>query len=171
MATHAMRNSNPAQSDPSWASLDTSIRLSALMLAAGERLFKLQQETFDDAFAQYSRYLSLPRTQSEADAMIEEWPGLLGASAQRFANATQVYFEIVTQMQVEMARCLSSGAGRAEQPQSGRSNSDSSSTTDRRRDAMVIQFPDRRVALAASVDALVGRAGMDKAGSNRHRAA
>jgi hypothetical protein len=144
------------------------------MLAAGERLLKLQRENIDAAFAEYSRYLCLPASQSDADAMIEDWPGQLEASALRFANTMQVYLEIITQAQIEMMRCLSDGLAASDALPRGGSRSIASRTPDRRHEATVIKFPDRRVALATVVDQLMGGGGTGlnvKAGSKGHRAA
>lgn len=158
MPTRSLRTTTEAHSEASPASADPTIYLCALMVAAGDRVLKLQQETSQQAFAANSKYLELPTDRDQAAAMAGRLPLVVQEHFQRFALATQVYVGILAQAQIEMTRYLFEQAMAQGSPLQWRPAGAPQNAPERRVRAAVINFPDRRVALAAAVSDLVARA-------------
>ena len=92
------------------ARLDTALRIAAIMAQASARLFKLQSEAANAAFAENSRHLTtLLSTLNTTDsaALVAEWSRLYQANAGRLLDVTRRCFDIVPQTQNELAKLVS----------------------------------------------------------------
>ena len=82
------------------ANIDTASRIAAILKEGTERLFKLQTEALNVAFAENSKSLN-------SAAALAEWPSLYQANVRRISEVTRGCFEIVSQTQAEIAPLMS----------------------------------------------------------------
>ena len=91
------------------ANLETALRIATVMAEANERLFKVQSEAANAAFAENSKHLkALLHTLNTKDsgALLEEWTSLYQANMRRVLDVTRSCFEIVPQTQAEIAQLV-----------------------------------------------------------------
>ncbi|MGZ5121021.1 MAG: phasin family protein [Burkholderiales bacterium] len=108
--------SNPNQSNPTQttvgdqqANLRTALSIATIMAEASQRLFKLQTEAANAAFAENSKHLTaLLKTLNTKDsgALLAEWTSLYQANMRRVLDVTRSCFEIVPQTQAEIAKLV-----------------------------------------------------------------
>jgi Phasin protein len=82
------------------ANIDTASRIAAILKEGTERLFKLQTEALNVAFAENSKSFN-------SAAALAEWPSLYQANVRRIWEVTRGCFEIVSQTQAEIAPLMS----------------------------------------------------------------
>src|SRR4051812_6984002 len=86
------------------ARLDTALRIAAIMAQASARLFKLQSEAANAAFAENSEHLTtLLSTLSATDsaALLAEWTRLYQANVGRLLDISRRCFDMVPETQNE----------------------------------------------------------------------
>jgi phasin family protein len=89
--------------------METALRIATVMAEANERLFKVQSEAANAAFAENSKHLKgLLNTWNTKDSgtLLEEWTNLYQANMRRVLDVTRSCFEIVPQTQAEIAKLV-----------------------------------------------------------------
>jgi hypothetical protein len=141
--------------DSASLSIDPLRRLSALILVANERLFKLQREVNAGVFAANAKACQLPAEHTAATVLMGRWPRLVDEHMQCVLNAGQTYVEILAQTHIEMALVFSDIVSADIRMNLGNQKPKQRIQVDKRVSATLIQFPDRRVAIGAAVSDLV----------------
>ena len=109
MSSHNQYSPTQKTGDGRQANLETALRIATVMAEANERLFKLQSEAANAAFAENSRHLkALLNTLNTKDsgALLAEWTNLYQANMRRVLDVTRSCFEIVPQTQAEIAKLV-----------------------------------------------------------------
>jgi len=88
------------------AQVDTALRIATIIAEANERLFKLQSDAANAAFADNSKHLKALLSTTDPKAALAEWASLYQANMRRVLDATRTCFEILPQTQTEMAKLL-----------------------------------------------------------------
>ena len=91
------------------AHVEAALRIAAIMAEASKRLFKVQSEAANAAFAESSnRLTTLLKTLNTQDsgALLTEWTSLYQANMRRLLDVTRSCFEIVPQTQAEISKVL-----------------------------------------------------------------
>ena len=109
-----MSSPNPSSPTPTTdvgrqANLETAVRIAAIMAEASSRLFKLQSEAANAAFAETSKHLSTllnTLTTRDSAALLAEWTSLYQGNMRRVLDVTRSCFEIVPQTQAEIAKLV-----------------------------------------------------------------
>jgi phasin family protein len=109
MSSHNQSSSTQKPGDDRQANFETALRIATVMAEANERLFKVQSEAANAAFAENSKHLkALLNTVNTKDsgALLTEWTGLYQANMHRGLDVTRRCFEIVPQTQAEIAKLV-----------------------------------------------------------------
>ena len=88
---------------------ETALRIAAVMAEANERLFKVQSQAANVAFAENSKHFkALLNTLNTKDSgtLLAEWTNLYQANMRRALDVTRSCFEIVPQTQAEIANLV-----------------------------------------------------------------
>src|SRR5664279_2646056 len=101
----------PAQTtgDGRQANFEMAVRIATVISEANARLFKVQSEAANAAFAENSKHLkALLNTVNTKDsgALLSEWTSLYQANMRRALDVTRSCFEIVPQTQAEVAKLV-----------------------------------------------------------------
>ncbi len=101
----------PAQkaSDHGQANFETAMRIATVLAEANERLFKVQSEAANTAFAENSKHLKAllnTLTTRDSGSLLAEWTNLYQANMRRVLDVTRSCFEIVPQTQAEIAKLV-----------------------------------------------------------------
>jgi hypothetical protein len=91
------------------ADVETALRIATVMAEANERLFKVQSEAANAAFAENSKHFkALLNTLNTKDsgALLTEWTNLYQANMRRILDVTRRCFEIVPQSDAEVAKIV-----------------------------------------------------------------
>ena len=91
------------------AHVETAQRIAAIMAEASERLFKIQSEAANAAFAESSKHLAtLLNTLNTRDtgALLAAWTSFYQANLRRVLDVTRSCFEILPQTQAEISKVL-----------------------------------------------------------------
>jgi phasin family protein len=86
--------------------MDTALRIAAIMTEANERLFRLQSEAVNAAFADNSKHIKALLNTTESPAALMQWPSLYQENAQKIVDVTRSWFEIASQTQAELSKLL-----------------------------------------------------------------
>src|SRR4030095_9261543 len=78
-------------------------RMAVVMAEANERLFKLQSDAANAAFAENAKYLKSMLTTKYPSALLAEWAALYQANVRRVLDVSRIGFEIVPETQAKMA--------------------------------------------------------------------
>jgi phasin family protein len=109
-------NSMHTTGDARQANLETALRIATVMAEANERLFKVQSEAANAAFAENSKHLkALLNTLNtkDAGALLAEWTTLYQVNMRRILDVTRTCFEIVPKTQAEIAKLVGEPFGSA----------------------------------------------------------
>ena len=109
MSSHNQNSPTHKTGDVKQANLETALRIATVMAEANERLFKVQSEAANVAFAENSKHLkALLNTMNTKDsgALLAEWTHLYQANMRRILDVTRSCFEIVPQTQAEIAKLV-----------------------------------------------------------------
>jgi phasin family protein len=109
MSNHKQSSATPNAVDGRHLNLETALRIATVIAEANERLFKIQTEAANVAFAENSKHLkALLNTANTKDsgALLAEWTNLYQASMRRGLDVTRSCFEIVPQTQAEIAKLV-----------------------------------------------------------------
>ena len=109
MSNHNQTSPPKHTGDGRNAHWETALRIAAVMAEANERLFKIQSQAANAAFAENSKHLkallTTPNTK-DSGTLLTEWTNLYQASMRRTLDVTRSCFEIVPQTQAEIANLV-----------------------------------------------------------------
>jgi len=91
------------------ADVETALRIATVMAEANERLFKVQSEAANAAFAENSKHFKAlldTLNTKDAGALLTEWTSLYQANMRRILDVTRKCFEIVPQSNAEVAKLV-----------------------------------------------------------------
>lgn len=88
------------------ANFETALRIATIMAEANERLFKLQSEAANAAFAENAKQLKALLSVKDSGTVVTEWAGRYQANMRRILEVTRTCFEIVPQTQAEMIKLV-----------------------------------------------------------------
>ena len=83
--------------------VDKAIRMAVVMAEANERLFKLQSDAANAAFAEHAKYLKSLLTTKDSSTLLAESAVLYQANVRRLLEVSRIGFETVPQTQAKMA--------------------------------------------------------------------
>lgn len=109
MPIHNQSSPGQKTGDGLQANFETALRIATVMAEANERLFRVQSEAANTAFAENSKHLrTLLMTLNAKDSgtLLQEWTSLYQANMRRALDVTRSCFEIVPQTQAEIAKLV-----------------------------------------------------------------
>ena len=109
MSSHNQRSPTQQPGDGQRANWETTLRIASVMANANERLFKLQSEAANAAFAENTKHLKAlldTRNTKDSSVLLAEWTNLYQANMRRILDVTRSCFEIVPQTQAEIANLV-----------------------------------------------------------------
>ena len=109
MSNHNRSSLAPRAGDGMQANFETALRIATVMAEANERLFKVQSEAANTAFAENSKHLrTLLNTLDSKDSgtLLQEWTSLYQANMRRALETTRSCFEIIPHTQAEIAKLV-----------------------------------------------------------------
>ena len=109
MPIHKQSSAVQKTGDGLQSNFETAIRIATVMAEANERLFKLQSEAANTAFAENSKHLRTLLTTlnaKDSGALLHEWSSLYQANMRRALDVTRSCFEIVPQTQAQIANLV-----------------------------------------------------------------
>jgi phasin family protein len=83
--------------------VDKALRMAVVMAEANERLFKLQSDAANAAFAEHANYLKSLLTTKDSSTLVAESAALYQANVRRVLEVSRIGFETVPQTQAKMA--------------------------------------------------------------------
>jgi phasin family protein len=109
MSDHKRSTPAPGAVDRPQLDFETALRLATIMADANERLFKIQSEAANAAFAENSKHLRAlldPANARDSNDLLAQWMDLYQANMRRALDVTRSCFEIVPQTQAEIAKLV-----------------------------------------------------------------
>ena len=109
MSSHNQYSPTPRTSDGRQVNLETALRIATVIAEANERLFRVQSEAANAAFAENSKHLKAllnPLNAKDSGVLLAEWTNLYQANIRRVMDVTRSCFEIVPQTQAEIAKLV-----------------------------------------------------------------
>ena len=106
MSTHTQHlpNANAfAGRDPN---VEKALRMAVVMAEANERLFKLQSDAANAAFAENAEHLKSLLATKDSGSLLTEWASLYQANMRRVLDVSRIGFEIVPETQAKMAAVM-----------------------------------------------------------------
>ena len=101
MSTHTLHV--PAAIATGDANVDKALRMAVVMAEANERLFKLQSDAANAAFAEHAKYLKSLLATKDSSTLLAESAALYQANVRRVLDVSRIGFEMVPQTQAKMA--------------------------------------------------------------------
>ncbi len=89
------------------AYLDAAVRMATVIADANQRLFKLQGDAASAALAENSKHFKTLLNAKDPAAALSEWADLYQANVRMAVDATRASFEIVPEIQAELAKLVS----------------------------------------------------------------
>lgn len=89
--------------------METAVRIAEIMAEASSRLFKVQSEAANQAFAESSRHVTTilsTLTTRDSAKLLAEWSSLYQGNMRRVLEVTRSCFEILPQAQTEIAKLV-----------------------------------------------------------------
>jgi phasin family protein len=86
--------------------VETTLRMAVVMAEATQRLFKLQSDAANAAFAENARHLNSLLTTKDPSSLLTEWASLYQANMRRILDVSRIGFEIVPETQAKMAAVM-----------------------------------------------------------------
>jgi len=106
MSSHTKNSSTQTTVDGGQANFETALRIATVIVEANQRLFKLQSEAANAAFAENSKHLMSSLSTMDSGALLGEWARLYEANTRRVLDVTRSCFEIMPQTQAEIASLI-----------------------------------------------------------------
>jgi phasin family protein len=103
MSIHTQHIPHPSAVAARDVNVDKVLRMAIVMAEANERLFKLQSDAANAAFAENAKYLKSLLTTKDSGALLADWATLYQANVRRVLEVSRIGFEIVPQTQAKMA--------------------------------------------------------------------
>ena len=88
------------------ANVEKTLRMAIVMAEANERLFKLQSDAANAAFAENAKHLKSLLTIKESGSLLTEWADLYQSNMRRVLDVSRIGFEIVPETQAKMAAVM-----------------------------------------------------------------
>ena len=88
------------------ANVEKTLRMAVIMAEANERLFKLQSDAANAAFAENAKHLKSLLATKDSGSLLTEWAGLYQANMRRVLDVSRIGFEIVPETQAKMAAVM-----------------------------------------------------------------
>jgi phasin family protein len=82
------------------------MRIAEIMTEANRRLFRLQSEAANAAFADSAKHINALLNTAKSPAALTEWPSLYQENAQKMVEVTRSWFEILSQTKTELSKLL-----------------------------------------------------------------
>ena len=88
------------------ANVEKTLRMAIVMAEANERLFKLQSDAANAAFAENAKHLKSLLTTKDSGSLLTEWADLYQSNMRRVLDVSRIGFEIVPETQAKMAAVM-----------------------------------------------------------------
>jgi phasin family protein len=106
MSTHTQQVPNANTVAGLDANVEKTLRMAVVMAEATQRLFKLQSDAANAAFAENARHLNSLLTTKDSSSLLTEWASLYQANMRRILDVSRIGFEIVPETQAKMAAVM-----------------------------------------------------------------
>ena len=104
MSSHTQNSPTQTTVDGGQANFEAALRIATVIVEANQRLFKLQSEAANAAFAENSKHLMSSLSTKDSGALLGEWARLYEANTRRVLDVTRSCFEIMPQTQAQLHR-------------------------------------------------------------------
>ena len=106
MSTHTQHLPNATTVAGLDANVEKTLRMAIVMAEANERLFKLQSDAANAAFAENAKHLKSLLTTKDSGSLLTEWADLYQSNMRRVLDISRIGFEIVPETQAKMAAVM-----------------------------------------------------------------
>ena len=106
MSTHTQHLPNATTVAGLDANVEKTLRMAIVMAEANERLFKLQSDAANAAFAENAKHLKSLLATKDSGSLLTEWASLYQANMHRVLEVSRIGFEIVPETQAKMAAVM-----------------------------------------------------------------
>ena len=106
MSTHTQQLPNATTVAGLDANVEKTLRMAIVMAEANERLFKLQSDAANAAFAENAKHLKSLLTTKDSGSLLTEWADLYQSNMRRVLDVSRIGFEIVPETQAKMAAVM-----------------------------------------------------------------
>ena len=106
MSTHTQHLPNATTVAGLDANVEKTLRMAIVIAEANERLFKLQSDAANAAFAENAKHLKSLLTTKDSGSLLTEWADLYQSNMRRVLDVSRIGFEIVPETQAKMAAVL-----------------------------------------------------------------
>jgi len=106
MSTHTQHLPNANAVAGRDASVEKTLQMAVIMAEANVRLFKLQSDAANAAFAENAKHLKSLLATKDSGSLLTEWASLYQANMRRVLEVSRVGFEIVPETQAKMAAVM-----------------------------------------------------------------
>ena len=106
MSIHTQRLPNATTVAGLDANVEKTLRMAIVMAEANERLFKLQSDAANAAFAENAKHLKSLLTTKDSGSLLTEWADLYQSNMRRVLDVSRIGFEIVPETQAKMAAVM-----------------------------------------------------------------
>ena len=106
MSTHTQHLPNATTVAGLDANVEKTLRMAIVMAEANERLFKLQSDAANAAFAENAKHLKSLLTTKDSGSLLTEWADLYQSNMRRVLDVSRIGFEIVPETQAKMAAVM-----------------------------------------------------------------
>ena len=106
MSIHTQRVPNATTVAGLDANVEKTLRMAIVMAEANERLFKLQSDAANAAFAENAKHLKSLLTTKDSGSLLTEWADLYQSNMRRVLDVSRIGFEIVPETQAKMAAVM-----------------------------------------------------------------
>jgi len=106
MSTHTQHLPNANAASGRDASVEKTLQMAIIMAEANVRLFKLQSDAANAAFAENAKHLKSLLATKDSGSLLTEWASLYQANMRRVLEVSRVGFEIVPETQAKMAAVM-----------------------------------------------------------------
>ena len=104
MSTHTQHVPNTVAGRD--VNIDKALKMAVVMAEANERLFKLQSDAANAAFAENANHLKTLLATKDPSSLLTEWAGLYQSNMRRVLDVSRTGFEIVPETQAKMAALM-----------------------------------------------------------------
>jgi phasin family protein len=106
MSTHTQHLPNAIPVTGLDANVEKTLRMAIVIAEANERLFKLQSDAANAAFAENAKHLKSLLTTKDSGSLLTEWADLYQSNMRRVLDVSRTGFEIVPETQAKMAAVM-----------------------------------------------------------------
>ena len=106
MSTHTQHLPNAIPVSGLDAKVEKTLRMAIVIAEANERLFKLQSDAANAAFAENAKHLKSLLATKDSGSLLTEWADLYQSNMRRVLDVSRIGFEIVPETQAKMAAVM-----------------------------------------------------------------